>query len=182
MVERMRRPTGVGSGLGALPRPGPRVRITRSPAGSSSGLANSGESSMVAYLQAGRALTVTTPLDRDALLLVGFAGQEAISQPFEFRLDLLAENATAIPFEQLLGQKIVAHLTVREGETRHFGGICKSIRQGGRDATFTAYQLEVVPQFWLLTKKAQSRIFQQLTVPEILAKVLAGLDVAFELK
>ena len=37
--------------------------------------------------------------------------------------------------------------------------------------------MDVVPQFWLLTRRAQSRIFQQLTVPDILKKVLQGLDV-----
>ncbi|MGL4421160.1 MAG: type VI secretion system Vgr family protein, partial [Gemmataceae bacterium] len=43
------------------------------------------------------------------------------------------------------------------------------------------YSLEIVPAFWLLTKKTQSRIFQQMTVPDILKQVLTGLDVAYEL-
>ncbi len=67
------------------------------------------------YLQADRPLTVTTPLGQDDLLLVGFRGREAISRPFEFRLDLLAENATAIPFERLLGQKVTVHLAMLDG-------------------------------------------------------------------
>ena len=47
---------------------------------------------------------------------------------------------------------------------------------------FAEYTLEIVPQFWLLTRRAQSRIFQHLSVREILKKVLEGLDVTFELQ
>ena len=45
-----------------------------------------------------------------------------------------------------------------------------------------AYHLDVVPQFWFLTKRAQSRIFQQVSVPQILQQVLAGLDVSYDLR
>ena len=49
------------------------------------------------------------------------------------------------------------------------------VAQRGRDQTFTTYRLEVVPKFWLLTRRKQSRIFQYMTVPEILNKVFSGL-------
>ena len=39
----------------------------------------------------------------------------------------------------------------------------------------------MVPQLWFLTKISQSRIFQQVPVPEILEQVLKGLDVDFQL-
>src|SRR5437588_127803 len=35
---------------------------------------------------------------------------------------------------------------------------------------------------WLLTKRAQSRIFQHQSVPDILKKVLTGVDVAYEIQ
>ena len=54
--------------------------------------------------------------------------------------------------------------------------------EGAQGAIFTEYTLEIVPQFWLLTRRAQSRIFQHLSVPDILKKVLEGLDVTFELQ
>ena len=138
---------------------------------------------MSTYVQADRWMTVTTPLGPDDLLLVGFAGHEAISQLFSFQVDLVAENQTVIPFEQLLGQKMTINLTLPEAPSkkRHFSGICVRLTQSARDNTFTSYRAEVVPEFWLLTKKAQSRIFQQITVPEILKQVLVGLDVSYEL-
>ena len=101
------------------------------------------------------------------VLLAGCNGHEAISQLFRFQLDLLAENSRDVAFDRLLGQKITVELDVAGGQKRYFSGICNSIAQGERDEVFTSYQMRIVPQFWLLTQKAQSRIFQQLTVPEI---------------
>jgi type VI secretion system secreted protein VgrG len=138
---------------------------------------------MTTYTQADRPLTASTPLSKDALLLVGLRGHEAISQLFNFQLDLYAENQTDIPFEQLLGQPIAVSLALPDNMTRrYFHGICSRVCQEERDQTFTRYWLEMVPQFWLWTQKAQSRIFQQLSVPDILKQVLQGLDVKFEIQ
>ena len=42
------------------------------------------------------------------------------------------------------------------------------------------YRAEVVPQLWLWTKKVQSRVFQHLSVPDILKQVLKGLKVTYQ--
>jgi type VI secretion system secreted protein VgrG len=135
---------------------------------------------MPTYVQADRPLAVATPLGKDALLLVGFSGHEAISQLFQFHLDLLAENRTEVPFDKLLGQSVTISLGLGHGKKRVFQGICRRVTQGHRDSVFTEYRMEVVPPFWLLSRRVQSRIFQHLTVVDILKKVLAGLDVAYE--
>jgi type VI secretion system secreted protein VgrG len=127
-------------------------------------------------------MSVTTALGSDALLLTGFSGNEAISQLFRFQLDLVAENKTDIPFEKVLGQKVMMRIQLPDKTCRFFNGIASRISQGERDETFTTYHLEVVPQFWLLTRRTQSRIFQHVSVPDILKKVLTGLDVSVELK
>ena len=135
------------------------------------------------YSQETRPMRVTTALGPDALLLIGLQGTEAISQLFSFRLDLLAENKTDVPFEKVLGQKVTVELRLPDNKgSRFISGLANRISQGERDETFTAYSLEIVPQFWLLSRRAQSRIFQQVTVPDILKKVLAGLDVNFQLQ
>jgi len=134
------------------------------------------------YTQSARSLRVTTPLGPDALLLVALSGTEGISQLFSFQMDCVAENSTDVPFEKLLGQKVIAELGEPGGSVRYISGIAVRASQGERDATFTAYRLEVVPQFWLLTRISQSRIFQQLPVSEILSQVLKGFDVKFDLR
>src|SRR5438105_5668781 len=137
---------------------------------------------MANYTQETRPMAVTTPLGKDVLLLVGFTGREAISQLFDFRLDLVAENKTDISFDQLLGQKVAIRLKLSDGKERFFSGVCSRFSQGRRDDAFTHYRMEVVPQFWLLTRRMQSRIFQHMSVPDILKKVLDGLDVTYEIQ
>src|SRR5262249_6980767 len=128
---------------------------------------------MASYAQAERVLTVDTPLGKDTVLLVGFRGSDAISNLFNYRLDLIPENPEEVAFDKVLGQKCT--VTFRWGEKndkkRYFNGICSRISQGERDAIFTRYYMELVPQAWVLSKKAQSRIFQRMTIPDILKKV-----------
>jgi type VI secretion system secreted protein VgrG len=142
---------------------------------------------MADYKQAGRPLTVDTPLGADKLFLRGFSGHEGISQLFGFELDLIAKNVTDVAFDKLLNQKVTVHLQLRDGSKRHFNGICVRVSQGEQDESdqadkFTSYRMELVPEFWRLTRKAQSRIFQQKSVPDILKEVLAGIDVTWELQ
>jgi type VI secretion system secreted protein VgrG len=137
---------------------------------------------MTTSTQAHRSLAVTTSLGPDALLLTGFTGQEAISQLFSFRLNLLAANDKTIACDKILGQRVTIDLALPGGKKRCFDGIASRIVQGSRDTEYTQYQLEMVPQFWLWTKKVQSRTFQHLTVPDILKQVLAGLDVTFDIR
>src|SRR5262249_23798698 len=104
------------------------------------------------YAQAAQPLSVTTPLGKDVLLLVGFTGHEAISQLFGFQLDLVAKSDAVVAFEKLLGQKITIRVTMPGGKNRYFNGICNRVSQGHQDRVadelFTAYRLEIVPQFW----------------------------------
>src|SRR4029077_781821 len=111
----------------------------------------------------------------------GFNGHEGISQLFRFELDLLAENTTTIAFDQLLGQTVTVDLELPGGKKRHFSGIVSRFTEGMRDTRFTAYRAEVVPRFWLWSRRLQSRIFQHATIPEILKQVLDGLDVSYEI-
>jgi len=136
----------------------------------------------VAYTQAGRRLVVKTPLGKDDLLLSGFSGHEAISQPFFFQLECVAENAKTIPFDGLLGQKVTVEISLPGGSKRFINGSCLRVAQGARDATFTRYLLDLVPEAFLLSRKTQSRIFQHLSIPDILKKVLKGFPVTWEIQ
>ncbi|HVS35603.1 MAG TPA: type VI secretion system tip protein TssI/VgrG [Gemmataceae bacterium] len=138
---------------------------------------------MPTYTQDGRPLSITTPLGKDILLLIGIYGAEAVSQLFHFRFEALAENKTDVAFDKLLGQKVSAALTLPDNKTqRWFSGIVQRVAQGERDQFFTIYEVEIVPPAWLLTRRTQSRIFQHMSVPDVLKKVLTGVDASFELQ
>jgi type VI secretion system secreted protein VgrG len=126
-------------------------------------------------------MKLTTPLGEDKLVLVGFTGHEGISQLFRYQLDLVSEEST-VPFDQLLGQKVSVEWVLRDGCKRYFSGVVSRFSQGERSMTLTRFSMEIVPQLWLLTRKRRSRIFQHISVPDILKKVLeAPLDVKYEL-
>jgi type VI secretion system secreted protein VgrG len=142
----------------------------------------------VQYTQANRALAVKVDgLDLDALLLVGCKGEEEISQLFRYQLDLVAENPANIPFEKLLGQSVTIELELagsrlpRE-KKRFFNGICQRVTQGERDENLTHFQMDIVPQVWLLTKITRSRVFQHLTAWDILQQVFDGTDALFNMQ
>jgi len=133
------------------------------------------------YLQQQRKLRVTTPLGENELLLKGFSGSEGISTLFAYHLDMVADSKTKIAFDAILGQKLTIHLQLPDESETHLNGLCVRFAQSGRDDTFTTYEAEIVPDVWKLTRKAQSRIFQRMTVPDILKKVLAGFTVDWRL-
>jgi type VI secretion system secreted protein VgrG len=142
----------------------------------------------VQYTQANRALAVKVDgLDLDTLLLVGCKGEEAISQLFHYQLDLVAENPANIPFEKLLGRSVTVELEMpgsrlpRENK-RFFNGICQRVTQGERDDNLTHFQMDIVPQVWMLTKITRSRVFQHLTAWEILDQVFDGITSEFNMQ
>jgi type VI secretion system secreted protein VgrG len=135
---------------------------------------------MPTYTQAHRPIAIRTPLGEDVLLLTGFQGREAISQLFNFQVDLLAEPKSEIHFDRIIGQNVTVEMRLANEEKRYFNGLVKRFSQGARDENFVHFRAELVPSLWLLTKKVRSRIFQHLTVPDILRQVLSGLDVTYE--
>ncbi|QEH33324.1 Phage-related baseplate assembly protein [Aquisphaera giovannonii] len=143
---------------------------------------------MPVYTQVKRPIAVTTPLGPDVLLLQAVSGTESLSGLFSFRLELLAESETEIPFEKVLGQSATVSFLTADGDERYINGILSRFSQGRRVPSglgpgfLTCYYAELVPRAWLLTRRTQSRIFQQMTVPEILKQVLTGLDAAYQLQ
>jgi len=133
--------------------------------------------------QEDRNLYLDTPLGDNQLLLNRFSGHEAISELFSFRLALLAEPSTDVAFEKLIGQQV--SFGVLGGllglGNRNFDGIAVQVAQGARLDDFYEYEITVAPTVWSLTQRFRSRIFQHISVPEILKQVFEGYDVNYQL-
>ncbi len=131
---------------------------------------------MPAYTQSNSPVRVTTPLGADAVLLLGLRGTESISELFSFELELIAPEDTPVDFSAILGQPALVELDLPDGGgTRYFHGLISRFSQGRADSRFIHYRAEMVPILWLLTRRIQSRIFQHLTVKQILTTVLDGI-------
>lgn len=138
----------------------------------------------MAYTQTGRSLAIETPLGKDVLLLQGFSGTEAISKPFHFSMELLSANPS-INFDTVLGRPATISVKTADGSERYFHGIINRFAQRSSDRTLSGYTAEMVPALWLLTRSADCRIFQNLSVVDIIKKVFSerGLqDVTYNLK
>ncbi|MBS1812079.1 MAG: type VI secretion system tip protein VgrG [Acidobacteria bacterium] len=133
---------------------------------------------MPEYKQENRIIRIYTPLGEDELLLQGFDGQEGISRLFHFSLRLMSENRS-IKFEDIVGKRATIAIVLPDGSERFINGLISSFSQGGsstleegdKPTVFTHYSASLVPWFWMLTRTSDCRIFQEMTVPEILEKI-----------
>ncbi|MBN1931807.1 MAG: type VI secretion system tip protein VgrG [Desulfobacterales bacterium] len=125
-----------------------------------------------------RFIAVDTPLGKDVLLLTGFKGNEGLSRLFRFELNLLSENHN-IKFKDIIGEGATVAIVLADGSRRFFNGIISRFVQGsgggesGGDPRYSFYTATMVPWFWLLTRTADSRIFQELSVPDIVEKIFS---------
>ena len=125
---------------------------------------------MAGYSQANRLIQVYTPLGDDVLLLQGFSGSEGISRLFEYDLRMHSENRS-IAFESIVGKKATIALKGVDGSKRYINGIVSTFWQGGYSTTFAYYQAKLVPWLWALTRTSECRIYQNMTVPDLLQAV-----------
>jgi len=142
----------------------------------------------MATTQDKRLLAINTPLGKDFLLLNKISGTEGLSGLYYFDLDLLHEEnesdfqSTTIDPGSLIGHGVRITIDQRDGTHREITGIVSQFAQGARDTRFSFYSARVVPHVWVLTQKFQSRIFQNLSVPDILRIVFSGFDVSWEVQ
>jgi type VI secretion system secreted protein VgrG len=121
-------------------------------------------------------------LGEDDLLITRLTGSEALSELFQFDLDFIAPLDKPVAFADVLGKAAGIALDVSGGDPRYFQGLVVRFAQGVRDETVLTYRATLVPNIWLLTKRVQSRIFQHVSVPDILKTILAGFKVTYRIQ
>ncbi len=141
----------------------------------------------IASSQANQPLSIMTPLGKDALLLERLAGSEAISEPFLYRLDLLASGQSPVSFSSILGQSATITIALDDGSSRFINGVIESFTEAEQvagvegDATYIRYRATLVPTLRLLDRTWRSQIYQQISVTDILQQVLAGVTISSKL-
>lgn len=127
----------------------------------------------MSYTQARRNLQLTTPLGDNKLLIAGLSGVEGISRLFEFQLEILSEHHD-IDFDAVVGKTMTVQLRTAKGE-RYFHGTVRSFVQDEAGGGLARYRAQLVPWLWLLGRRRDCRIFQDLKVPDILKKLFGEL-------
>ncbi|RKP44529.1 type VI secretion system Vgr family protein [Trinickia fusca] len=119
-----------------------------------------------------RIFTLESPLG-DELKFHRLSGWEALGAPFEYRIDALA-SSHSLSLRELLGKPVTVTVQMQDGGTRYLNGIVARASLNGRRAErHYGYELVVRPWLWLATRRADCRIFQNKTVPDIVQEVLA---------
>lgn len=133
--------------------------------------------------QKDRVLQISTPLGDDFFLPRRMIVREGISELFSIDMEVLHQEGkdryqtTIVKPESILGQSVSVTVTLTDKDKRHFSGIVNRLSQGSRTAAFSFYRISIVPHIWPLTQSSQSRVFQDMKVPDILKKVFDGYSI-----
>jgi type VI secretion system secreted protein VgrG len=125
---------------------------------------------MATYTQAGRPLRVISSLADDELMLVGFSGEEGMSMIGGFSLDLCSPKAT-LAAKDFLMQPMGVVIEASDGTKRYLNGIVRRFGMTGQSDDLTLYRAEIVPWLWYLSVVQDCKIFQNLSVPDIVEQV-----------
>lgn len=112
--------------------------------------------------------TLTLDSGPNELKVLEFKGKETISQPYRFDVELVSERADMV-LEELLHRQAFLGL---DGRGSGIHGQVYSVTQGDSDRRLTRYQVSLVPRLAYLRHRINQRIFQHLSVPGIVARVL----------
>ncbi|WP_434673129.1 type VI secretion system tip protein VgrG [Pseudomonas sp. R1-15] len=126
------------------------------------------------FNQASRLAKITSPLGPEVLLLKDMGGGEELGRLFNYELQLHSLD-NAIDLNQVLGKPMCVSVQLDGGGERHFHGIVARFSQNIDQGQFASYQATLRPWLWLLTRTSDCRIFQNLTVPQIIKQVFRDL-------
>src|SRR5215467_1932805 len=129
-----------------------------------------------------RVMEITTLLE-DALLFHGLHAREELGRLGEYQLDLLSPKKD-INVDEILGKNVTVKLALPDDKTRYFNGFVTRFAQGGTYGRYVRYFAVVRSWLWFLTRTTDCRIFQDMTVPDIVKKVFGDhptADFKFEL-
>src|SRR5207248_193087 len=109
----------------------------------------------------------------NGLLVQRFELREALSELFELSLEVLSPDP-AIAESAIVGQPVVIDFG-DEPFLKQIQGIVRAMVQRTAVPTGASrYEWIVVPPLWLTTRRRDHRIFQELSVPEIVEMVSTG--------
>ena len=117
-----------------------------------------------------------SPLAEQDLLFHSLDANDELGRPFVLDVSVLSPKED-LAFDDLLGQPATIEVDLPEGGTRYFHGLISEFAQVGRQGDYAAYLMQLRPWLWFLSRTADSKIFQEKTVPDIIKEVFR--DVGF---
>ncbi|MEX5687868.1 type VI secretion system Vgr family protein [Pseudomonas silesiensis] len=120
-----------------------------------------------------RLIKLTTPaIGQQALLLERFCGTEGLSTLFSFELSLISQDAR-LELKSLIGQPALLEIELATGGARFIHGYINRFSLQGSDGGLARYSATLSPWLWMLSRRSDSRIFQEQTIEDIVRTVFA---------
>jgi type VI secretion system secreted protein VgrG len=129
----------------------------------------------MAGLQDHRLIRFDCGLPPDDLVVSSFEGREALSELFSFRLELLSTRDDIDP-KNIVGKPARLEIELAGGGTRQWSGHVAQFAIGTTIEGWVRYEAQLVPWFWFCTLVTDARVFQNLSVPDIVREVLDDLQ------
>ena len=122
------------------------------------------------------------PLPDGDLLFESMSSTAGLSMAGETKLSLLSKKGDLDP-NKLLGKPAQVTIELRDDLKRHVHGYVARFAQTGHRGRFFTYQATVKPWPWFMSRTSDCRIFQDMTVPDIVKAVFEDHPIAnFEWK
>ncbi|MNK88899.1 Phage-related baseplate assembly protein [compost metagenome] len=120
-----------------------------------------------------RLIRFTSPIEGpQALLLERFSGCEGLSTLFSFELSLISQDAR-LELKSLIGQPASLDIELASGASRYIHGFISRFSLQKSDGGLACYSATLSPWLWMLSRRFDSRIFQDQTSEDILRTVFA---------
>ena len=132
----------------------------------------SSSSASAAYTQANRAFRFAAGGAKDLLIVQSFQVDEGLSRPYRVTVDLLSEDDAKVKPASLVRSPATLTLDLVGSGERTIHGIINRFARVGKEERFTRYRAEIVPTLWFLSQTRDCCIYQTLSVPDIVEKVL----------
>jgi type VI secretion system secreted protein VgrG len=126
-----------------------------------------------ALFPAGEPVRLETPEDLTGLVLHSAVVREELGRVYEIEL-VLEGNRARIGPQQVLGRAMAVLLNLDGTNARFFHGLVSEFRRFGEIGGRARYCARLRPWLWFLSKTQNCRIFQKLSVLEILKQVFRG--------
>ena len=124
-----------------------------------------------------RVMEITTPLDDDVLLFHSMHAREELSRVGECSLDLLSLKSD-IDIDAILGKNVTVKVVLQDDSVRYFNGFVTRFSAGGKYGRYRRYSADINTWPWFMSRTADCRIFQDMTVPDIVKKVFQDHETA----
>ena len=124
------------------------------------------------WSQTNRLIQLATPLGPDVLHVTELSGHEQVSRLFHFELRLVSQKSDIDP-KEIVGKVVKLKIAQYDGSSfREINGRVSRFMRLPSGGDVFVYRAEIVPSLWFLSQATDCRIFQEMSIPEVLDQVL----------